>query len=196
MIIEEPAPRYYTSMSPSAFLEWERKSDAKHEYASGMIISMAGASPEHNLILSNIIAIAGTFLKGKSCNIYPSDLRIYVPSRESYFYPDASIICGALDLSDEIKDTVKNPLVIFEILSRSTEDYDLGRKFFFYMQIETLKEYVTIDSITRHVRIGLKQADGAWKFEEYFNAGEQLWINSIGLPLSIEEDIYAGVTIN
>ena len=97
-----------------------------------------------------------------------------------------------MDLSDEIKDTVKNPLVIFEILSRSTEDYDLGRKFFFYMQIETLKEYVTIDSITRHVRIGRKQADGAWKFEEYFNAGEQIWINPIGLLLSIE-DIYAGI---
>ena len=51
MIIEEPAPKYYTSMSPLAFLDWERKSDAKHEYASGVIISMAGASPEHNLIL-------------------------------------------------------------------------------------------------------------------------------------------------
>ena len=63
------------------------------------------------------------------------------------------------------------------------------------MQIETLKEYITIDSLTRHVRIGRKQADGAWKFEEYFNADEQLWISPIGLPLSID-DIYAGVTIN
>ena len=194
MIIEDPVLFFYTSMSPSAFLEWERKSDAKHEYASGMIVSMAGASPEHNLILSNIITIAGAFLKGKSCHIYPSDLRIYVPSRESYFYPDASIICGALDLSDDIKDTVKNPSVIFEILSPSTEDYDIGRKFFFYMQIETLKEYVTIDSTRRHVRIGRKQSDGAWKFEEYFNASEQIWINPIRLLLSMD-DIYAGVAL-
>ena len=102
VIIEEPVPKYYSSMNPSAFLEWERKSDAKHEYASGMIISMTGTSPGHNLILSNIIAIAGSFLKEKSCNIYPGDLRIYVPSRESYFYPDASIICGSLDLWDDI----------------------------------------------------------------------------------------------
>ena len=182
-------------MSPSAFLDWERKSEDKHEYASGVIVSMAGASPEHNLILSNIIALTGTFLKGKSCNIYPSDLRIYVPSRESYFYPDASIICGALDLSDDIKDTVKNPSVIFEILSPSTEDYDLGRKFFFYMQIGTLKEYVTIDSARRHVRIGRKQADGAWKFEEYFNPADQLLIGPVGLLLSVG-DIYEGVAVS
>ncbi len=195
MIIEEPAPKYYSSMNPSSFLEWERKSDSKHEYASGVIVSMAGASPEHNLILSNIIAIAGTFLKGKSCNIYPSDLRIYVPSRESYFYPDASIICGAPDLSDDIKDTVKNPSVIFEILSPLTEDYDLGRKFFFYMQIETLKEYITVDSSRLHVRVGRKQADGAWKFEEYFNPAEQLLIGPVGLLLTVE-DIYEGVVVS
>jgi Uma2 family endonuclease len=192
MIVEEPAHKYYTSMSPSAFLEWERKAESRHEYASGTIISMAGASPAHNLILSNLITLSGTFLKGKSCNIYPSDLRIYVPSRESYFYPDASIICGTPDLSDEVKDTVKNPLVIFEILSPSTEDYDLGRKFFFYMQIETLKEYVTIDSVKFHIRIGKKQADGAWRFEEYFHADEQLTISSVGLSLSLG-DIYEGV---
>jgi Uma2 family endonuclease len=85
-------------------------------------------------------------------------------------------------------------LVIFEILSPSTEDYDLGRKFFFYMQIETLKEYITIDSTSRHVRIGRKQSDGAWKFEEYFNADEQIWINPIGLLLSMD-DIYEGITL-
>lgn len=85
MIIEEPAPKYYTSMSPSDYIEWERKSDTKHEYASGLIVSMAGASPAHNLILSNIIATTGSSLKERSCNIYPGDLRIYIPSRESYF---------------------------------------------------------------------------------------------------------------
>ena len=88
---------------------------------------------------------------------------------------------------DDIKDTVKNPSVIFEILSSSTEDYDLGRKFFFYMQIETLKEYVTIDSTRRHVRMGRKQADSAWKFEEDFHTDEQILIQPAGLLLSVED---------
>lgn len=192
MIIEEPAPKYYTTMNPREFLEWERNSDLKHEYAAGLIVAMAGASPEHNLILSNLIASASSFLKRKACNIYPSDLRIYVPARESYFYPDASIICGALEMADNIKDTVTNPSVIFEILSPSTEDYDLGRKFFFYMQIETLKEYITIDSTRIQVRIGRKQSNDAWKFEEYNNVEEQLRIDTVDLSFSLR-DMYEGV---
>ncbi len=110
-------------MSPSAFLEWERKATFRHEYVSGTIISMAGASPAHNLILSNLITLSGAFLKGRSCNIYPSDLRVYVPSHESYFYPDASIICGTPDLSDEVKDIVKTRwlfLRYFHLLLKTT----------------------------------------------------------------------------
>lgn len=192
MIVEEPAPKYYTLMTPAEYLSWERKEESKHEYASGTIISMAGASPKHNLILSNIIAATGSFLKGKSCNIYPSDLRIYVKSKESYFYPDASIVCGELELSDDIKDTVKNPAVIFEILSPSTEDYDMGKKFFYYIQIESLKEYVMIDSTKPFIRIGRKQADNAWKFEEYKDKPGALHLNSIDFTLTLQ-DIYEGV---
>lgn len=192
MIVEEPAPKYYTLMTPAEYLSWERREEVKHEYVSGTIMSMAGASPKHNLILSNIIAATGSFLKGKSCNIYPSDLRIYVKSKESYFYPDASLVCGELELSDDIKDTVKNPAVIFEILSPLTEDYDMGKKFFYYIQIESLKEYVMIDSTKPFTRIGRKQADNAWKFEEYKDKPEALHLNSIDFTLSLQ-DIYEGV---
>ncbi|MCC6286699.1 MAG: Uma2 family endonuclease [Chitinophagaceae bacterium] len=192
MIIEEPAPKYQTLMSPAEYLSWERKEKTKHEYVSGMIVSMAGASPSHNLILSNIISATGTFLKGKSCNIYPSDLRVYVKAKESYFYPDASIICGEPELSDEIKDTVKNPVVIFEILSPSTEDYDVGKKFFYYMQIESLKEYITIDSAKMFIRIGRKQPDNAWRFEEYKEKAGTMRINSIDFTIVLQ-DVYEGV---
>lgn len=194
MIIEEPAPKYHTLMTPAEYLSWERKEETKHEYASGTIVSMAGASPKHNLILSHIISATGSFLKGKPCNIYPSDLRIYVKSKESYFYPDASIICGELEMSDDIKDTVKNPSVIFEILSPSTEDYDLGKKFFYYLQIESLKEYITIDSTKQHIRIGRKQPNDAWKFEEYTQTNQSLWINTIEFSIPLY-DMYEGIFI-
>lgn len=95
-------------------------------------------------------------------------------------------------MSDNIKDSLTNPSVIFEILSPSTEDYDLGRKFFFYMQIDTLREYITIDSTKHHVRAGRKQADGAWKFEEYNHLDEQLRIKTVGLSIVLRE-MYEGV---
>jgi Uma2 family endonuclease len=134
------------------------------------------------------------YLKGKDCEVFASDLRVFVQSKESYFYPDATIICGELEVSDEFKDTIKNPTVIFEILSPSTSDYDLGRKFFYYMQIESFKEYITIDTLTMQVRIGRKQENQAWLFEEYFTFKDSFLIKSIGLEIALHE-VYDAVEV-
>ena len=193
MEINEAAPKYYPKMSPTDFLEWERKQEYKHEYAGGEIFAMAGASINHNRILTNIIVSAGSYLKNKSCNIFPSDLRIAVKSKNSFFYPDATIICGEPQFDDDfIKDTVKNPTVIFEILSPSTEDYDIGKKLFFYMQIESLQQYIIIDSRTIHVRITTKMENGIWKFAELTEKSDTIFINSIDLKASLE-NIYDGI---
>lgn len=189
MEVNEPAAKYHPKMTADEYLEWERKQEYKHEYAGGEIIDMGGASPGHNKILSNLITSVGIHLKGKDCDIYPSDLRIYVKNAESYFYPDASIICGDLELSDDKKDSVKNPSVIFEILSPSTADYDLGRKLFFYMQIETLREYYAIDSSYKHIRIGRRRENNTWQFEEISIEGTFFSIETIDLKLALE-DIY------
>ena len=193
MEINEAAPKYYPRMSPSDFLEWERNQEYKHEYIGGEIFAMAGASINHNRILTNIIVSAGSYLKDQYCNIYPSDLRIAVKSKNSFFYPDATIICGELQFDDEgLKDTVKNPVVIFEILSPSTEDYDIGKKLFFYMQIDSLHQYIIIDSRSIHVRITTKMENGTWKFTELTEKNNAFFINSIQLELSLSE-IYDGV---
>lgn len=193
MEINEAAPKYFPKMSPSAFLEWERNQEYKHEYVRGEIFAMAGASINHNKILTNIIVSAGSHLKDKSCNIYPSDLRIAVKSKSSFFYPDATIVCGELQFDDEgLKDTVKNPAVIFEILSPSTEDYDIGKKLFFYMQIDSLQQYIIVDSRSIHVRITTKMENGTWKFTELSEENNVFFINSIQLELSLSE-IYDGV---
>ena len=194
MEIREPAVKYGLHFSPEEYVIWERSQPYKSEYVGGKIISMAGASPKHNKILSNIIGEVNSFLKGKPCNIYPSDLRVFVKSKDSYFYPDATIVCGELELTDEFKDTIKNPTVIFEILSPSTTDYDLGRKFFCYMQIDSLKEYITIDTASTQVRINRKQANGAWLFEEYYAIEDYVIIESIGLTINLK-DVYSDVAI-
>ncbi|MGH2643947.1 MAG: Uma2 family endonuclease, partial [Chitinophagaceae bacterium] len=121
-----------------------------------------------------------------------SDLRVYVKSRESYFYPDATIICGDIEYSDEEKDTVKNPSVIFEILSPSTKDYDKGTKLFYYMQISSLRQYIIIDSTSLVVRSGIKQADGAWRFQELDHFTDQLLIEPVSSYLHLK-DVYEGI---
>ncbi len=167
MEINEAAPKYYPKMSPTDFLEWERKQEYKHEYAGGEIFAMARASVNYNKISSNIIGRIWNHLQGKECNVYPGDLRIAVKSKNSFFYPDATIVCGEPEFDDaKIKDTVKNPTVIFEILSPSTEDYDIGKKLFFYMQIESLHQYIIIDSRNIHARIMTKMENVTWRFSE------------------------------
>lgn len=193
MEFKEPALEYYPKMSPADFLKWERLQEYKHEYAEGEIIAMAGASLNHNKILKNVIVNIGSYLKSNSCDIYPSDLRIAVKSKNSFFYPDATIICGDPQFEDNsIPDTVKNPAVIFEILSPSTEDYDLGKKLFFYMQIESLEQYIIIDSQNIHVRIATKMDNGTWKFSELTQKEDSFFINPISLEILLT-DLYDGV---
>ena len=195
MEINEAAPKYYPKMSPFEFLQWERQQEFKHEYVSGEVFAMAGASFNHNLILSNIIGSVRPHLRGKDCNVFPSDLRIAVKSKNSFFYPDATIICGDPEFDDDgIKDTVENPTVIFEILSPSSEDYDIGKKLMFYMQIESLKQYIIIDSRKKHIRIITRREEGTWTFSELTMPEERLFIEPIDLGISVA-DLYEGVNL-
>ena len=194
MEVKEAAPKYYPKMSPSEFLEWERKQECKHEYVNGEVFAMAGASFNHNRIASNIIVSVGSFLKGRSCNVFGSDLRISVKWRSSYFYPDVTIVCDDPEFDNEqIKDTLKNPAVIFEILSASTEDHDIGKKLMFYMQIESLKQYIIIDSRTIHLRVITRKEEGTWKFAEFTNMQDKVFIEPINLDILVS-DFYEGVS--
>jgi Uma2 family endonuclease len=185
--------------SPEEYLAFERASKEKHEYFGGhfggRVVAMAGASLAHNRIVSNLIGEISPVLREKSCEILPSDIRISVPSRESYMYPDAVIICAQPEMEDDQFDTLKNPTVIFEILSPSTEDYDRGRKFFFYMQIPSFKEYILIDSAQRFVEIRRRQEDGSWKFETIADPDSKVLVSSIQISLPMEE-IYRNVVFS
>ena len=176
------------------YLESERLSKEKHELFQGKIVAMAGASISHNRIVSNIIGNLNTFLKGKDCEVFPSDLRIHIPTSESFTYPDVTIICGKPEMVDEKQDTIKNPTVIIEVMSPTTEQYDRGTKFFYYMQIPTLKEYLLINSTTMFAQSIRKQADASWKFDDLKDIGDQLPITSISHKISLKE-IYENVVL-
>ena len=193
MEVKEPAPKYIPKMSSNAFLDWERKQEYKHEYINGEVFAMPGASINHNRIASNIIIDVGSFLKDKSCDIFGSDLRIAVKSKNSFFYPDVVIACDELEFEESlIKDTVKNPSIIFEILSTSTEDYDNGKKLMFYMQIESLQQCIIIDSKKIHLRIITRKEEGTWKFVELSSVSDKLLLESINFEIAVA-GLYRGV---
>ena len=182
-------------ISPKEYLEAEVLADEKHEYFDGNIINMAGAREAHNRIVANLMREIGVFLKGKSCDVFPSDLRIATPSSNSYMYPDSSIVCGDIEKKDGEFDTCTNPSVIIEVMSDSTRDKDRGFKFFYYQQIPSVKEYILIDSLSYFVQSIRRQQNDLWQFETIENINISLNIPSIGLSLPLS-DIYYRVTFS
>lgn len=181
-------------ISPQEYLELERKSLTKHEYIAGRIVEMAGATREHNLIVSNVIFIFMSQLRGRSASVYPSDMRIRVPSTGLYTYPDITVVIGDDLLEDDERDILLNPTVIVEVLSPSTATYDRGEKFQSYRTIESLQEYLMIAQDHHRVEHYVRQPDGQWLFSEAMALAESIRLPSINCELPLA-DVYDKVDI-
>jgi len=177
------------------YLEMERSSVDKHEYFEGHVLAMAGASTIHNRIVANIVGELHRYLKGKNCNVYPSDLRVTTPFSSSYMYPDVSLICGEPALQHESPDVVINPSVIIEVMSPSTEDNDRGFKFFRYMQIPTVREYILVNTAKYEVEIMRRQNDNSWLMTTVTGLDSIMRIDTIDLLLALN-DVYYRVELN
>ncbi len=174
------------------YLELEETSLEKNEFYKGEIFAMAGASIPHNEIVANTLVDIGSYLKGKKCRIYPSDLRIHSLANSLYTYPDLSIICDEIETIGKRKNTVTNPTVLIEVLSKNTQDYDRGAKFKLYRDIESLKEYILISSLETLVEKYDKQEDGSWVLHEYKSETDTFKITSIDLLVTVK-DLYRNV---
>ena len=179
-------------VSAEQYLESERHAIEKHEFYLGEIFASSGASFTHNQIFKNTYISLGSKLKGRPCQPYGSDLRIHIPNNSLYTYPDISIICGKPEMTDTVKDTIVNPSVIIEILSKSTYDYDKGQKFTLYRDIISLKEYILIDSMSVRVEHYYKNDDASWTLKDFRTLDDKINIETITADLFLT-DVYADV---
>lgn len=190
MKVKEPVQVYNRKLlTIEEYLAFERSSLTKHEYFKGEVFDMAGASTIHNLIFSNLFMSIAIQLKGKKCTPFGSDMRVHIPSNTLFTYPDISIFCGDIKTFDDEKDSSIEPIVIIEILSSSTKNYDRGPKFELYREIPSLKEYVLVDSESRLVQIFRTNANNQWNLEEYEEPKQNLFMSSINVTIPLE-DIY------
>lgn len=148
---------------------------------------MAGAGNRHNLIFSNVFGDLTYKLKGKSCKSFGSDMRIHIPKNTLLTYPDTSIICSKISFLDLDKDTATLPIVLIEILSPSTKNYDRGEKFKLYRDIPTLREYILIDSENINVEVFRLNEQGHWELEEYRSIVDALTIPSVEVTVPLKE---------
>ncbi len=176
-----------TYFTPEEYLELERQAEYKSEYFNGEIFAMGGASPRHVLIVTNVVAELRSQLKKQPCTVYSTDLRVRVSPTGLYTYPDVVVVCGKPLFSDERKDTLTNPKLIVEVLSKSTKNYDRGDKFEQYRTLESLKEYVLIAQDRYHTEHHTRQADNTWLLSETNRIEDSIELISIGCQLELVE---------
>ena len=146
-------------LSEIDYLVLERKAPTKSEYYKGELFAKSGASKEHNKIVASTIVEIGQHLKGKKCSIMPSDTRVYNPLNTLFTYPDVVVTCEEEKYLDNEFDTLLNPTIIIEVLSKSTEDYDRGTKFALYRSIPSLKHYVLFSSLQYLAEVYTREGD-------------------------------------
>lgn len=203
MEVKESAVAYGNNkFTEDEYLQMEEKSSEKHEFYSGEIFllhagevsAMSGSKITHNIISGNIFGEIKQKLKGKSCQPFNSDQRIYIPTNTLYTYPDISIVCGKPETKDDDELNLLNPTVIIEILSSSTKGYDRGDKFKLYRDIKSLKEFILVDSKSVTVEAFRINEGGHWELEEYKTIDGNLLMKAVQLTIPLK-DIYEGTKL-
>ncbi|MBC1221790.1 Uma2 family endonuclease [Nostoc sp. UCD121] len=181
--------RYYT---PEEYLELEEKAEYKNEYRDGEIIQMKGGTTNHNKIALNFCRKFPLTIQGQDYEIYIGDVKLSIPRHRLYTYPDIILIKGKPIYEVTGTTIITNPLLIVEVLSNSTKNYDKTDKFKYYRSIPGFQEYIMIDQYSFAVEQFAKQAEGQWIFKEYESEEAVLVLDSIKFQIALR-DIYERV---
>lgn len=172
-------------VSADEYIEHERRSDTKHELIHGEIVAMAGASPQHNAIASNIGRALGNLLADRRCLVFGSDQRVHVEATDLFTYPGITVACDGLRFHPKYSDTLLNPGLIVEVLSDSTEAYDRGAKFAHYRTIPSLQEYVLVSQHEHKVEHYRRLDSGQWVLTDYEGDDASVVLPTLGCALPL-----------
>ena len=176
------------------YVAFETVSADKHEFHDGEIFAMAGGSAEHAALAIAVASELRLASRYRGCRVYSSDLRLFVESVGLATYPDATVICGALEQHEPSPEsTALNPRILVEVTSNSSEEYDTGAKLEFYRTIPTLREYLIVSHRERRITLHARGTYGEWTQHDAVR-GESVAIPSLGATLLVDE-IYFGTEI-
>jgi Uma2 family endonuclease len=173
-----------TKLTAEQYLAMDRAAEFKSEYFDGEMFAMSGGSMQHARLQKNITGELYGALRGGECEPFGSDFRVRVSGR-MYTYPDVSVVCGKPLLADDREDVLLNPVVIFEVLSPSTEKYDRGLKLQHYRAVATLQDYILVDQSQIRIEQYTRQENNLWTLRDYEGLDGEFTIGSIGVSLSM-----------
>jgi Uma2 family endonuclease len=173
------------------YLTYEQSSSTKHEFLNGQAFAMAGASEDHNVIASNLVACIRPRLRGSSCRVFSSDMKLTIAmANNATYYPDVMVVCDRTDNDAYVK---QKPCLLIEVLSPSTALLDRREKLFNYQKLESLQEYVLVSQSEVKVELYRKDQDGGW-FVQCLGVGDSLDLRSIDFAIGLS-DIYEDVEL-
>lgn len=179
-----------TDLSPEEYLHLEEHSDIKHEYIDGQVYAMAGANDAHVTIALNLAALLRNHVRNSGCRVYIADMKVRIQSLNRFYYPDVMVTCDDRDRETLVYKQFPN--LIIEVLSDSTEAFDRGDKFADYQQIESLQEYVLINTKRQRVECFRRGDDGLWILQSYTSQQDSYQLQSIdfeGTMAALCEDV-------
>lgn len=170
-------------MSADEFLAWEATQTERHEFVQGEVFAMTGGRDRNNTVSGNLYMALRQHLAGSGCRVYASDLKLQVAAADAFFYPDLMVTCSAADLADRL--VKREPVLVVEVLSPSTEAFDRGDKFAHYRRLPSLREYLLVDVDRLRCDLYRKGADGLWVLHPA-EAAEPLHLASVDLRLGAD----------
>jgi Uma2 family endonuclease len=172
--------------TPEEYLALEDEAEFRSEYENGAIVAMASGSFNHVQITSNVTRALGNQLSGK-CSVLPTDMKVWVEKRGKFYYPDITIVCGEQQFHQSRTDTITNPNILVEVLSKSTEAKDRTEKFWSYQLIDSFQEYVLVSQDKAAIEQFVRQADGSWRYLAVIGEESVLRLMTVEAELNLKE---------
>ncbi len=166
------------------YLEKERLSDSRSEFIAGEVYPLTGASFIHNLIVSNLSHLL-TQLLDESYYVMTTDLKLWIPAKQAFVYPDVMVISGEPEFQADNQDILTNPICVIEVLSESTKNYYRGEKFEMYRSVPSIQEYILVDQERIHIEQFIRKERFNWELMEYTAVENTFQSNSLKMNLKI-----------
>jgi Uma2 family endonuclease len=164
------------------YVEHEKHTDIRHEYIDGQIYAMSGRTIRHAHISGNVFFALKSGLRGSVCVPFNTDAGVSAQSQRKYFYPDVSVVCGEIEIDPALPERIANPIMLIEVLSDGTEDYDRTTKFNYYKLIHSLQDYLIVEQDRPHITHYTRRRE-MWVPTEYKGMEAQIPLPSINFTL-------------
>lgn len=178
-------------MTVKEYIEFEERSEIRHEFINGNLIPKPGATLFHNDICINLVMLLRSLLSKADFKIQQENVKVQISTEKDYTYPDVVVTSDPRDFQQRY--IIQHPSVIFEVMSKNSRIEDAADKFIRYKNIESLQNYILVDSEKIFVEVRVKLENGDWEASTFLQSDERFPVPALGVELTLEA-VYEGVS--